>query len=74
MGYLAFTWRHELSGTRRWVVIELNCVCRDLSWPARVVGRAWQLAWLYPHARVTRRLAQSVARFCNVAPVRHSAA
>lgn len=35
--------------------------------------RLERLDWLDPHARVTRRLARSVARFCTVASVRHAA-
>lgn len=35
--------------------------------------RLEHLDWLEPHSRVTRRLAQSVARFCTVASVRHAA-
>ena len=35
--------------------------------------RLEHLDWLDPHARVTRRLAGSVARFCTVASVRHAA-
>jgi transposase len=35
--------------------------------------RLERLDWLEPHARVTRRLAQSVARFCTVASIRHAA-
>lgn len=35
--------------------------------------RLEHLDWLEPHARVTRRLAQSVACFCTVASVRHAA-
>src|SRR5688572_20176094 len=40
---------------------------------ARCGPRLERLDWLEPHARVTRRLAQSVARFCTVASVRHAA-
>jgi transposase len=32
-----------------------------------------RLSWLEPYARVTRRLAESVARMCRVLPVRHVA-
>lgn len=35
--------------------------------------RLEHLEWLDPHARVTRRLAHSVARLCTVASVRHAA-
>lgn len=35
--------------------------------------RLERLDWLDPHARVTRRLARSVARLCTVTSVRHSA-
>ena len=35
--------------------------------------RLERLAWLDRHARVTRRLAQSVARLCTFASVRHAA-
>lgn len=32
-----------------------------------------RLAWLEPYARVTTRLAESVARLCQVLPIRHAA-
>ena len=35
--------------------------------------RVEQLTWLEPYARVTRRLADSVARLCQVASIRHVA-
>lgn len=52
--------------------VELRVVRLRLSCP-RCGPRLQQLDWLEPHARVTRRLAQSVARFCSVASVRHAA-
>lgn len=35
--------------------------------------RVERLAWLEPYARVTARLAESVARLCRVLPVKHAA-
>lgn len=52
--------------------VELRVGRLRLSCP-RCGPRLQQLDWLEPHARVTRRLAQSVARFCSVASVRHAA-
>lgn len=40
---------------------------------SRCGPRLERLDWLEPHARVTRRLARSVARLCTVASVRHAA-
>ena len=52
--------------------VELRLPRLRLACP-RCGPRLEQVAWLDPHARVTRRLAQSVARFCMVASVRHAA-
>ena len=52
--------------------VELRLPRLRLACP-RCGPRLEQVAWLDPHARVTRRLAQSVARFCTVASVRHAA-
>ena len=52
--------------------VELRVMRLRLACP-RCGPRLQQLDWLEPHARVTRRLAQSVARFCTVASVRHAA-
>ena len=52
--------------------VELRVMRLRLACP-RCGPRLQQLDWLEPHARVTRRLAQSVARFCTVASVQHAA-
>ncbi|MGO1073875.1 ISL3 family transposase [Lysobacter sp. CA199] len=52
--------------------VELRVPRLRLACP-RCGPRLEQLDWLEPHSRVTRRLAQSVARFCTVASVRHAA-
>ena len=52
--------------------VELRVMRLRLACP-RCGPRLQQLDWLEPHARVTRRLAQSVARFCTVASVQHVA-
>lgn len=52
--------------------VELRVVRLRLACP-RCGPRLEKLDWLAPHSRVTRRLAQSVARFCTVASVRHAA-
>jgi transposase len=52
--------------------VELHVPRLRLACP-RCGPRLEQLDWLEPHARVTRRLARSVARFCTVASVRHAA-
>mgnify|MGYP002075492649 FL=1 len=52
--------------------VELRVPRLRLACP-RCGPRLEQLDWLEPHARVTRRLAGSVARFCMVASVRHAA-
>ncbi|HEV3163291.1 MAG TPA: ISL3 family transposase, partial [Isosphaeraceae bacterium] len=52
-----------------WLVVprcRLNC--------PRCGHKLEQLAWLEPYARVTCRLAESVARLCAVLPIRHVAA
>ena len=46
--------------------VELSVVRLRLACP-RCGPRLQQLDWLEPHARVTRRLARSVARLCTVA-------
>ena len=40
---------------------------------SRCGPRLEQLDWLDPHARVTRRLSESVARLCGATSVRHAA-
>ena len=52
--------------------VELRVPRLRLACP-RCGPRLKQLDWLDAHARVTRRLARSVARFCTVASVRHAA-
>jgi transposase len=52
--------------------VELRVPRLRLACP-RCGPRLEQLDWLEPHARVTRRLARSVARLCTVASVRHAA-
>lgn len=52
--------------------VELRVPRLRLACP-RCGPRLEQLDWLEPHARVTQRLARSVARFCTVASVRHAA-
>ena len=52
--------------------VELRVIRLRLACP-RCGPRLEHLDWLEPHARVTRRLARSVARFCTVASVRHAA-
>ena len=52
--------------------VELRVPRLRLACP-RCGPRLERLDWLDPHARVTRRLARSVARFCTVASVRHAA-
>ena len=52
--------------------VELRVPRLRLACP-RCGPRLEQLDWLDAHARVTRRLARSVARFCTVASVRHAA-
>ena len=52
--------------------VELHVPRLRLACPA-CGPRQEQLDWLDPHARVTRRLADSVARLCAVTSVRHSA-
>ena len=52
--------------------VELHVWRLRLACP-RCGPRLEHLDWLEPHARVTRRLARSVARFCTVASVRHAA-
>lgn len=52
--------------------VELRVPRLRLACP-RCGPRLEHLDWLEPHARVTRRLARSVARFCTVASVRHAA-
>lgn len=52
--------------------VELRVPRLRLACP-RCGPRVEHLDWLEPHARVTRRLARSVARFCTVASVRHAA-
>lgn len=71
-------------GVHEWVEREV----RDLPvFDADTVLRVWRcrvacprcgpkveaLPWLEPYARVTKRLAQSVARLCKVLPIRHVA-
>lgn len=53
-------------------LVELRVVRLRLACP-RCGPRLEDLDWLEPHARVTRRLARSVARLCTVASVRHAA-
>ena len=47
---------------------------RAAGFPVRAVVRAWNgyPGWIY--SRVTRRLAESVARLCQVLPIKHVAA
>lgn len=52
--------------------VELQVERLRLACP-RCGPRLEHLDWLEPHARVTRRLARSVARLCTVASVRHAA-
>ena len=52
--------------------VDLSVVRLRLACP-RCGPRLQQLDWLEPHARVTRRLARSVARLCTMASVRHAA-
>lgn len=52
--------------------VELRVPRLRLACP-RCGPRIEHLDWLEPHARVTRRLARSVARLCTVASVRHAA-
>lgn len=52
--------------------VELHVPRLRLACPA-CGPRQEQLDWLDPHARVTRRLADSVARLCAVTSVRHAA-
>ena len=52
--------------------VELRVPRLRLACP-RCGPRLEHLDWLAPHARVTQRLARSVARFCTVASVRHAA-
>lgn len=52
--------------------VELCMLRQRLACP-RCGPRLEHLDWLEPHSRVTRRLAQSVTRFCAVASVRHAA-
>jgi transposase len=52
--------------------VELHVMRLRLACP-RCGPRLERLDWLEPHARVTVRLARSVARFCSVASVRHAA-
>lgn len=60
-GYRVGQWRHELRVER----LRLAC--------PRCGPRLERLEWLDPHARVTRRLAASVARLCAVTSVLHAA-
>ena len=46
----------------------VRVACPDCGGP-----KVERLAWLEPYARVTVRLAESVARLCRVLPVRHVA-
>ena len=52
--------------------VELRVPRLRLACP-RCGPRLERLDWLAPYSRVTRRLAQSVARFCTVASVQHAA-
>jgi len=54
-------------------LVELHVPRLRLACPA-CGPRLEQLDWLDPHCRVTRRLADSVARLCAVTSVRHAAA
>lgn len=56
-------------GRRVWLQVQLRRVCC-----ARCGTGMQQVAWLDRHARMTRRLAQSVARWCAQLPVKHVAA
>lgn len=55
-------------GTTTWLLVDR---CR-LACP-RCGPKLEELSWLAPYARVTRRLAESVARLCCVLPVKHVA-
>lgn len=55
-------------GTTTWLLVDR---CR-LACP-RCGPKLEALSWLAPYARVTRRLAESVARLCRVLPVKHVA-
>lgn len=49
------------------------CVPRRRVWCPRCGPKLERLSWLEPYARVTTRLAESVARLCSVLPVKHVA-
>lgn len=111
-GYRVRKWRHEVRGSQRWLMIELEPepgAPRHCSGCGQAVAalhdrtmrrirelpvfgdevelhvprlrlacptcgpRLQRLDWLDPHCRVTRRLADSVARLCAVTSVLHAA-
>ena len=62
------------SGICRCSSIASSCACRGFGWRARRCGpKLERLSWLEAYARVTRRLAESVAQLCNVMAIRHVA-
>lgn len=87
-GYGVAGWRHEQRGDRRWLILELvPCddavrLCSGCGEPVAAVHdrserRIRDLPVFEdpvdPHARVTRRLAESVARLCVVTSLLHAA-
>lgn len=49
------------------------CVPRLRVWCPHCGPKVERLSWLEPYARVTNRLAESVARLCRVLPIKHVA-
>jgi len=66
------TWRQvrdlPILGARTTILVPRRRV-----WCARCGPKLERLSWLEPYARVTNRLAESVARLCAVLPVKHVA-